>query len=46
MHIKADQGMGPEPLEVEVTHIMANCMEHHRLLSDKVLDTNKDEVSV
>jgi hypothetical protein len=44
MHIKADQGMGPEPLEVEVTHIMANCMEHHRLLSDKVLDTNKDEV--
>ena len=36
--------MGPEPFEVEVTRILANCMEHRRLLAEKVLTTSQDEV--
>jgi hypothetical protein len=44
MHLSADQGMGPEPLEVEVMCIMANHMESHCLLADKVVDTMQDEV--
>ncbi len=33
-----------EELEVEVMHIMANCMECCHLLAEKVLDTVQDEV--
>ena len=28
MKLSADQGMNPEPLELEVTKIVANKMEH------------------
>jgi hypothetical protein len=44
MHLNTDQGLGPVPIEVEVTHIMANRMEHRRLLAEKVLDTSQDDV--
>ena len=44
MSLNADSGVGPEPLEVEVTRIAANRMERRRLLADKVLDTSQDEV--
>ena len=44
MKLSADQGMNPEPLELEVTKIEANRMEHQRLLAEKVLDTSQDEV--
>jgi hypothetical protein len=44
MRLSADQGMGPEPLEVEVTCIMVNHMESRCLLADKVVDTMQDEV--
>jgi hypothetical protein len=44
MCFNADQGLGPEPIEVEVTHILANRMEHCRLLAEKVLDTSQDDV--
>ena len=36
--------MGPEPFEVKVTKIVANCMEHQRLLAEKVLTTSQDKV--
>jgi hypothetical protein len=39
MHLGADQGMSPEPLEIELTRIAANRMERRRLLSEKVMDT-------
>jgi hypothetical protein len=44
MHLGADQGVSPEPLEIELTHIAANRMEHRRLVSEKVLDTSQDEI--
>jgi hypothetical protein len=44
MHLNTDQGLGPEPIEVEVTHIMANQMECCCLLAEKVLDTSQDDV--
>jgi hypothetical protein len=40
MHLGADQGMSPVPLEIELTRIAANRTEHRRLLSEKVLDTS------
>ena len=44
MSLNADSGVGPEPLEVEVTRIAANLMERHCPLADKVLNTSQDEV--
>jgi hypothetical protein len=44
MHLGADQGVSPAPREIEVTRIVANRMEHRRLLSEKVLDTSQDEI--
>ena len=44
MRLNADQGMGPVPLEVEVTRIAANRMERHRLINEGVLETSQDEV--
>jgi hypothetical protein len=44
MRLNADQGFGPEPIEVEVTHIMANRMERRRLLAEKVIETSQDDV--
>ena len=44
LQLNADQGMGPEPFEVEVTKIAANRMERRRLLAEKVLTTSQDEV--
>jgi hypothetical protein len=44
MHLGADRGMSPEPLEIELTRIAANRMEHRRLLSEKVMDTIQDEI--
>ena len=35
MKLSADQGMNPEPLELEVTKIVANKMEHQWLLAEK-----------
>ena len=34
----------PEDLEIEVTHVMANCMEHCHLPAERVLDIVQDEV--
>ena len=44
MKLNADQGVGPELLELEVTKIAANHMEHRRLLADKVIDSSKDKL--
>jgi hypothetical protein len=44
MHLSASQEVNPEPLEVEVTRIMANRMERRRLLKDKVVNTIQDKV--
>ena len=44
MSLNADQGMGLEPFEVEVTKIAANQMERRCLLHKGVLDTSQDEV--
>ena len=44
MRLNADQGVGPEPFEVEVIRIVANHMERCRLLAEKVLTTSQDEV--
>ena len=44
MKLSATSGTSPEPIEVEVTKIAANRMEHRRLLAEKVLDTSQDEV--
>ena len=44
MSLNADQGMGLEPFEVEVTKIAANQMECHCLLHEGLLDTAQDEV--
>jgi hypothetical protein len=44
MHLGTDQGMSPEPLEIELTRIAANCMERRRLLSEKVMDTIQDKI--
>ena len=44
MSLNTDQGMGLEPFEVEVTKITANCMEHHFLLHEGVLETSQDKV--
>ena len=44
MKLSATSGASPEPIEVEVTKIVANHMERRRLLAEKVLDTSQDEV--
>jgi hypothetical protein len=44
MHLGTDQGMSPEPLEIELTRIAANRMERRQLLSEKVMDTIQDEI--
>ena len=44
MSLNADQGMGLEPFEVEVTRVAANRMERRYLLHEGVLDTSQDEV--
>ena len=44
MRLNADQGVGPEPLEVEVTKIAANRMERRRLLADQVIDSSQDKL--
>jgi hypothetical protein len=44
MHLGADQGVSPVPLEIELTCIAANRMERHRLLSEKVLETSQDKI--
>jgi hypothetical protein len=44
MHLSASQEITPEPLEVEVMNIRANCMERRLLLKEKVVDTMQDEV--
>jgi hypothetical protein len=44
MHLGADRGMSPEPLEIELTRIAVNCMECRRLLSEKVMDTIQGEI--
>ena len=44
MKLSATSGTSPEPIEVEVTKIVANRMERRRLLAEKVLDTSQDEV--
>ena len=43
MKLSAKSGASPEPIEVEVTKIVANRMEHCRLLAEKVLDTSQDK---
>jgi hypothetical protein len=44
MHLGADQGVSPVPLEIELTCIAANCMERRQLLSEKVLETSQDKM--
>ena len=44
MSLNADQGMGLEPFEVEVTKIAVNRMEHCYLLHEGVLETSQDKV--
>ena len=44
MKLSATSGTSPEPIEVEVTKIVANQMERCRLLAEKVLDTSQDKV--
>ena len=44
MRLNADQGVGSEPFEVEVTKIAANHMERRRLLAEKFLTTSQDKV--
>jgi hypothetical protein len=44
MHLSASQEVTPEPLEVEVMNIRANCMERCLLLKEKVVDTIQDKV--
>ena len=44
MRLNADQSVGSEPLELEVTKIAANWMEHRRLLVDQVIDSSQDKV--
>src|ERR1700761_30377 len=44
MQLNADQQFDQEPLELEVTHVVANCMERRRLLTKKVLDTSQDKL--
>ena len=43
MRLNTDQGVGLEPLELEITKIVANCMECCRLLAEKVLETSQDK---
>src|SRR5258708_18605497 len=45
MHLNSNMGDNtPEEIEVEVTCIMANCMENRRIIKEKVLNTAQDEV--
>ena len=44
MRLNADQSMGSEPLELEVTKIVANCMERRRLLADQVIDSSQGKL--
>ena len=44
MSLNADQGMGLEPFEVEVTKVAVNCMECRYLLHERVLETSQDKV--
>ena len=44
MRLNADQGVGLESLEVEVTNIAANQMERRRLLAEQVIESSQDEL--
>ena len=44
MKLSATSGTSSEPIEVEVTKIVANRMERRQLLAEKVLDTSQDKV--
>ena len=44
MRLNADQGVGSELLELEVTKIAANQMEHRRLLADQVIESSQDKL--
>ena len=44
MRLNADQGVGSEPLELEVTRIVANQMERRRLLAEQVIKSSQDEL--
>ena len=44
MRLNADQGVGPESLELEVTKIAANRMEHRRLLAEQVIESSQDKL--
>ena len=44
MRLNADQGVDSELLELEVTKIAANWMEHRRLLADQVIESSQDEL--
>ena len=44
MRLNADQGVGPELLELEVTKIAANRMERRRLLADQIIESSQDEL--
>ena len=44
MWLNADQSVGSEPLELEITKIAANRMERRRLLMDQVIKSSQDEL--
>ena len=44
MRLNADQGVGLESLELEVTKIAANWMEHRRLLAEQVIESSQDKL--
>ena len=44
MRLNADQGVGLESLELEVTKIAANQMERRRLLAEQVIESSQDEL--
>ena len=44
IRLNADQGVGSEPLELEVTKIAANRMERRRLLAEQVIKSSQDEL--
>ena len=44
MRLNTNQSVGSEPLELEVTKIVANQMECQRLLVEKVTNSSQDEL--
>ena len=44
MRLNADQGVGSEPLELEVTRIAANRMERRRLIVEQVIKSSQDKL--